>query len=112
MNTQISDITNMKLAHNVYFKLNDNSLESKQDLVNGCYQYLKDNPGIEFFAAGIIVEKNQREVNVRDWDVSLHIIFKDLKSHNLYQQAYDHHTFINKFKDNWAEVKVFDSYIN
>jgi len=97
------------LAHNVYFTLHDNSPAARARLVEACYKYLQDHPGVTFFAAGEIVASHAREVNVRDWDVGLHIVFKSKAHHDLYQQAEDHHTFIAENKDNWKTVRVFDT---
>ena len=99
------------LAHNVYFALNDSSPAARDRLVDACYRYLKDHPGVTFFAAGQIVESHAREVNVRDWDVGLHVVFKSKAQHDLYQNAEDHHTFIEENKDNWKSVRVFDTFV-
>lgn len=100
-----------QLVHDVYFTLNDNSETAKSKLVEDCYKYLSSHPGIVFFAAGQIVESHQRDVNVRDWQVSLHIVFKNKDYHDQYQSAPDHHKFIEQNKDNWKSVRVFDSFI-
>lgn len=99
------------LAHNVYFALNDSSATARAGLVAECYKYLEDHPGVTFFAAGEIVASHDRDVNVRDWDVSLHVVFADKAHHDLYQNAADHHTFIDRNKDNWKSVRVFDTTI-
>ncbi|MBN2128619.1 MAG: Dabb family protein [Sedimentisphaerales bacterium] len=99
------------LAHNVYFTLNDNSPAARARLVEACYKYLKDHPGVTFFAAGEIVEAHAREVNVRDWDVGLHVVFKTRAHHDLYQEAEAHHTFIAENQDNWKTVRVFDTFV-
>jgi hypothetical protein len=44
-----------------------------------------------------------------DFDVSLHVIFKDRATHDVYQTAPRHLKFIELQKDNWATVQVFDS---
>ncbi|UCG59551.1 MAG: Dabb family protein [Phycisphaerales bacterium] len=101
----------LSLAHNVYFTLNDNSAAARAKLAEDCYKYLSKHPGVTFFAAGDIVESHNRDVNVRDWDVGVHIVFKSKEHHDLYQQAPDHHKFIEENKQNWKAVRVFDTYI-
>jgi hypothetical protein len=101
----------MALAHNVYFALHDNSPMAKAKLVKACETYLRDHPGVTFFAAGTIVESHDRDVNVRDWDVGLHLVFKDQASHDLYQEAETHHQFIAENQENWRTVRVFDTYL-
>ena len=100
-----------QLVHDVYFTLNDDSETAKSKLVDDCYKYLSNHPGIVFFAAGQIVESHQRDVNYRDWQVSLHIVFKSKDYHDRYQKAPDHHKFIEQNKDNWKTVRVFDTSI-
>jgi hypothetical protein len=97
------------LAHNVYFALKDNSPAARQRLVAACKKYLSKHPGTVFFAAGVLAEALKREVNDRDFDVGLHVIFTDQAAHDRYQDAPDHLQFIAENKDNWKKVRVFDS---
>ena len=103
--------TGPALAHNVYFTLHDQSPAARARLIADCYTYLKNHPGVTFFAAGALVESHTRDVNVRDWDVGLHIIFTDKAHHDLYQKASEHKTFLERNKDNWKAVRVFDTTI-
>jgi hypothetical protein len=100
-----------QLVHDVYFTLNDDSQIARSKLVEDCYKYLSNHPGIVYFAAGELVESHQRDVNVRDWQVSLHIVFKSKDCHDQYQNASNHHKFIEENKANWKSVRVFDSFI-
>ena len=99
-------------AHNVYFTLNDASQEQTDTLVAECHRYLKDHPGVVFFAAGTVSQAHDREVNVRDFDVSLHVIFDNVVAQDAYQTAEDHLTFIERNKANWKQVRVFDSLVD
>jgi hypothetical protein len=99
------------LSHDVYFTLKDTSTEAKKKLVDACKKYLTRHPGEVFFAAGTRAEDFTREVNDRDFDVALHIVFKDKASHDTYQDAERHKQFIEENKDNWKKVRVFDSYV-
>ncbi len=100
------------IAHNVYFALNDNSAAARAELVADCYTYLKDHPGVTFFAAGTLIAEHDRDVNIRDWDVGLHVVFADKEHHDLYQKAADHQRFIDRNKDNWKTVRVFDTTVD
>jgi hypothetical protein len=100
---------NELLVHNVFFLLNDRSLPAKNKLVEACRTHLPGHPGIVFFACGVLAEELNREVNDRDFDVALHIIFKDQASHDHYQVTAAHHQFIEENKANWKQVRVFDS---
>ncbi|MFO0954280.1 MAG: Dabb family protein [Isosphaeraceae bacterium] len=97
------------LAHNVYFTLNDDSPAAKAALVAACKKYLKDHPGVVFFAAGTLQEELSRPVNDRAFDVALHVIFESMASHDAYQVAPTHTQFIEENKPNWKQVRVFDS---
>ena len=101
----------MRLVHDVYFTLNDNSEAARTKLVKDCYKYLSKHSGVVFFVAGERVEAHKRDVNIRDWDVSLHIVFKSKDYHDQYQKAPDHYKFIDENKENWKSVRVFDSFI-
>ncbi len=100
-----------RLAHNVFFKLTDASPAKVADLVAACKKYLNVQPGIVFFAAGPLVAELAREVNDRDWDVGLHLVFVDKAAHDAYQDDPTHNQFIAEMKSNWAKVRVFDSYV-
>jgi hypothetical protein len=101
----------MMLSHDVYFTLNDNSPKAKQDLVNACKKYLSKHPGEVFFAVGTLAEDYKREVNDRDFDVALHIVFSDSAAQDKYQVAERHKQFIDENKGNWKKVRVFDSLV-
>ncbi len=98
-----------KLAHDVYFTLNDNSPAMQQRLVAACHERLAGLAGIVFFAAGTRTPDLQREVNDQGYDVSLHVYFADRPSHDAYQTAPSHLQFIAENKANSKAVRVFDS---
>ena len=99
------------LAHDVYFALKDNSAEAKNRLVEACKKHLSKHEGEVFFAVGARAEELQREVNDRDFDVALHIYFKDKACHDKYATHKRHLQFIEENKDGWKKVRVFDSAI-
>ena len=96
-------------AHNVYFSLHDRSEAARQRLVEACRKYLPGHPGIVLFASGTLAAELAREVNDRDFDVALHIVFRDRAAHDHYQTTPAHAQFIAENKDNWRRVRVFDS---
>ena len=100
------------LAHNVYFTLEDASPAQVAALVAACQKYLKNHPGVVFFAAGTVGNEFSRPVNDRMYQVALHVVFQDKASHDLYQVAPDHMKFIEENKTNWRNVRVFDSYVS
>ena len=84
------------LAHNVYFSLNDASPAAIDALVTACRKYLKDHPGVVFFAAGKVCEDLARPVNDRLFHVGLHVVFADREAHDEYQVAATHLKFIEE----------------
>lgn len=100
------------LAHNVYFSLNDNSPAAIDRMVAACHKYLKDHPGVEFYAAGKLSKDLTRPVNDLNFDVALHVVFTDRAAHDVYQTAPAHLKFIEENKPSWKQVRVFDSYVD
>ena len=98
------------IVHSVYFTLKEGTPENTQKLVDACFQYLKDHPGVAYFAAGPLVTELERPVNVRDFHVCLLVVFKSKQDHDVYQTAPDHLKFIEENKPTWDKVRVFDSY--
>jgi hypothetical protein len=98
------------VIHDVYFSLNDNAEQAKNKLVADCKQYLTNHPGELFFFAGVRATDFARDVNDRDFDVSLHVVFKDKAAHDQYATAERHLKFIAENQSNWKKVRVFDSY--
>jgi hypothetical protein len=97
------------LVHNVYFRLHDRSAAAREQLLAACRRYLPGHHGVLFFACGTLAESLVRDVNDRDWDVGLHIIFRDLAAHDVYQDSAAHQQFIAENRATWQKVRVFDS---
>jgi hypothetical protein len=97
------------LVHSVYFSLKDNSPEAKEKLIAACKKYLSKHPGEVFFTAGPLAEDLKREVNDRDFDVALLIVFASKADHDRYSDAPRHKQFIEENRDNVSKVRVFDS---
>jgi len=98
-------------AHNVFFTLNDGSPAQAAKLVRDCYEFLKGHDGMVEFSAGTRAEGYERDVNDKQFQVSLHVLFKDHPSHDAYQTTDRHKEFIARNKANWKTVRVFDSSI-
>lgn len=97
-----------RLAHHVFFTLEDSSEAKIHSLVLACQKYLADHPGVVDFSVGRRDPELNRPVNAR-YDVSLHVIFSDRDAHDVYQTAPLHLEFIELEKANWKQVQVFDS---
>ena len=81
------------LAHSVFFRLRDRSPASVTRLVEGCRRHLSGHPGEIVFAVGTLADYD-RQVNDRDWQVALHIVFDSHAAHDTYQQAERHEVFL------------------
>lgn len=99
------------LSHMVYFTLKDASEAACQQLVADCHKYLKSHDGIVFYAAGTLAAEFDRPVNDQAFHVALHVVFDNKESHDVYQVSESHLQFIAKNKDSWAQVRVFDAYV-
>jgi len=97
------------LGHMVYFTLKENSPEAIQRLVASCQEHLSGHPGTVFFAVGTRVPDLVRDVNVKDFDVALQMIFESREAHDRYQVHERHLKFIEANKPTWAQVRVFDA---
>jgi len=97
------------IGHMVYFTLKDSTPANRTKLVEACKKYLTGHAGTIYFAAGVLAEEFTREVNDRQWDVALHLVFQDKAAHDKYQDHPRHEVFINENKETWKTVRVFDS---
>jgi hypothetical protein len=97
------------IGHMVYFALKDRTPANREKLVEACQKYLSDHDGVVFFSAGVIGDDFKRDVNDRDWDVALHLVFESKAAHDKYQDHPRHLKFIEENKELWAKVRVFDS---
>lgn len=99
----------LPIVHNVYFSLKDKSEASNKKMIEACKKYLAPQPGVTYFAVGVLAADLKRPVNDLDWDIGLHVVFKDKASHDKYQDDAKHKQFIDENKENWAKVRVFDT---
>ncbi|MCX7431470.1 MAG: Dabb family protein [Planctomycetia bacterium] len=74
----------------------------------GCREHLTGHPGTRAFAVGTCADYD-RQVNDRDYDVTLVIVFDSRASHDAYQTAERHNRFIAEHADSWAKVRIFDA---
>jgi heme-degrading monooxygenase HmoA len=101
-----------QLSHDVYFSLNDASPAARDALVAACKKYLTGHEGTLAFSAGVRAVELNRDVNDRDFDVALHIVFASKAAHDKYQDAARHKQFIEENQKNWKKVRVFDSLVD
>jgi hypothetical protein len=100
-----------QIGHMVFFTMKEPTAENKNKLAAACKKYLKDHDGVVYFSAGVISDDFKRDVNDREWEVALHLVFKNKAAHDKYQDHPQHLKFIDENKAMWKKVRVFDSEI-
>ena len=96
------------LCHSVFFTLRDRSDAARQALVESCREKLTGHPGTVAFHVGILADYD-RQVNDRDFDVAIHIVFESHDAHDAYQSSPRHSEFVADHATTWAKVRVFDA---
>ena len=71
-----------QVAHMVFFKLKESTDQNKEKLVAACDKYLSDHEGTVYYSAGVMAQDLDRDVNDRDFDVALHVVFKNKAAHD------------------------------
>jgi len=97
-----------QLSHAVYFTLKDRSPDAIARLVQSCRTHLAGHTGEVYFSVGTLADYD-RQVNDRDFDVALTIVFESPDAHDAYQTAPRHETFLAENAASWAKVRVFDA---
>ena len=106
-----TEAADRQLAHAVYFKLKQPSPAARESLVAGCQKFLAGHEGTVYFAVGVLAEEMNRDVNVRDFDVALYLVFASKAAHDQYSSHPRHLKFIEEFKSSWDSVRVFDAFL-
>jgi hypothetical protein len=101
-----------QLAHVVYFSLKDHSDEARAKFVASCKKYLTGHDGAVSISVGVIAKDVVEPVSDREFDVSIHVVFKNKEANAKYQKSERHQKFIEENKASWAKVRVFDSYLS
>jgi hypothetical protein len=99
------------LAHVVFFTLKDHSPSAREKMVQACKTHLTGHEGVVSMSVGTIAEDVKEPVSDRDFDVALHMVFRDKAAAARYQAHPRHRQFIEENKETWAKVRVFDSYL-
>jgi quinol monooxygenase YgiN len=96
------------LAHMVYFSL-QNPQQDREKFIAACHKHLSGHPGVVFYAAGTCATQYMRDVNDRDFDVALQLVFQSHEAHDVYQSSARHEQFIAECRPLWKSVRVFDA---
>lgn len=100
---------NISFVHVVYFWLKEGTTETqKQQLIDDCKQYLGTIETVKHLDVGVPAG-TPREVVDNSFGVNLIVYFADREGHDYYQQAEKHQEFIERNKEHWARVQVYDT---
>jgi hypothetical protein len=97
------------LSHAVYFTLKEDTKANREKLVAGCQKYLTGHEGLVSFSVGTLNPDLNRDVNDRDFDVALLMVFRSRADQDRYQVAPRHESFIAECSGLWEKVRVFDA---
>jgi hypothetical protein len=100
-----------QLAHMVYFKVKEGTDGAKEKLVAACKKHLSDHEGTVYFSVGTLAQDFKRDLNDRDFDVALHMVFRNKAAHDQYQIHPRHVKFVDENRGLWVKVRVFDAYV-
>ena len=97
------------ISHCVIFWLkSDADADAAEVLLAGCYQYLKDLPGVVNFHAGKMVPSHRPVVD-QTYHVGLNVIFTDKAAEEAYQVHPTHLEFVEKvFKPLCGRAVIYD----
>ena len=97
------------IGHMVFFKLKDASPEARKRFLDSCDKLLSNHEGTVYYSAGVMADAFKGDVNDREFDIALHLVFTGKAAHDKYQVSADHKKFVADNKDNMEKVRVFDS---
>ncbi len=98
-----------QVAHMVYFTLNEDTQENRDRLVASAQEHLSGHEGVVYFSVGTQSDAFQGQVNDRDFDVALHVVFSSQAALKSYSSHPRHMTFLRENRAMFAQVRVFDS---
>ena len=98
------------VVHGVYFSLKDASESGRAAFIKSLNDELCSPPKEYYvrFSTGVRGKGFDRDVNDKDFDVALFIVFENRKGLETYLPADYHKKFIEKNKDKIKGVRVFD----
>lgn len=100
------------LAHMVFFTLKDQSKPAIDKFVKSCHDNLSEIDGVTYFSVGERAEdSDEGAVSVKDFNVALHAVFKNKAAKDAYLVDPRHKKFVEENREQFAKVRVFDSYL-
>jgi hypothetical protein len=97
------------LIHSVYFWLKSDLTASQRASFTAEVKKLSAIKTVEKLYAGAPSTIEERSVTDRSFDVALTIVFRDGQAHDAYQVDPVHLAFVERNKDAWTKVLIYDS---
>lgn len=98
-------------AHMFFFQLSDTSPELVKDFIELCVKYLSGHPGQEHFSVGCRALNIDRPVSAKNFEIAIHMIFKDYATYVDYSKDQTHQEFITQSAGMSPERIVYDSFL-
>jgi Stress responsive A/B Barrel Domain len=98
-------------AHMFFFQLCDTTPELVKKFIELCEKYLGDHPGQDHFSVGVRALEINRDVSGTNFEVSVHMIFRDYDNFNTYSNSPEHEEFITQSAGMSPVRIVYDSYL-
>ena len=103
--------TNKPFAHMFFFQLSDTSKEVANKFIELCVEYLSGHPGQEHFSVGYRALEINRNVSAKDFEISIHMIFKNIEAFEKYSSNERHDMFITESAGMSPTRIVYDSFL-
>ncbi len=98
-----------RYVHAVFFQLKPDTPAGDVDaLVAASHDLCKSVPSVRRYEVGRRDVNAVRDVNAKDYDIGLVVYFDDRKGHDEYSDHPVHQAYVEKYKNIWAGVKVYD----
>lgn len=103
---------NKPLAHTILFRVSDTSKDLVRDFIDLCTKYLSRHPGQEYYSIGYRALEMERPVNAKNFEVHVHMVFKDLAAYQAYTKTKVHDDFITHTAGMSPDRIVCDAFLH
>lgn len=97
------------LVHTVIFWLKENLTEDQRAIFSDEVNTLGEIGSVESFHFGAPAPTPKRPVVEDSYDCAITVILKDMAAHDDYQADPIHLAFVDKCKDMWERVVIYDA---
>jgi hypothetical protein len=104
--------TDRLFAHMFFFQLADKSPDFVDSFIALCVKYLGGHASQLHFSVGVRALEINRNVSATDFEVSVHIIFKNIEAFQEYSKSPMHEEFITQSAGMSPGRIVYDSYLH